>query len=67
MAAQKLTRARLIQILVMMAILIAAFVWRTVNYQADADSIPSEPTKHPVVEAQCDASNDICDIDTAQE
>ncbi|OBU29227.1 hypothetical protein C0Z01_09545 [Photobacterium kishitanii] len=34
MAAQKLTRGRLIQIIVLMIILITAFVWRTVTYQA---------------------------------
>lgn len=34
MAAQKLTRGRLIQIIVLMIVLITAFVWRTVTYQA---------------------------------
>ncbi|MEJ2766123.1 hypothetical protein VV869_19410 [Photobacterium sp. MCCC 1A19761] len=33
MAAEKLTRARLAQILVLMTILITAFVWRTVTYE----------------------------------
>ncbi|EAR53265.1 hypothetical protein SKA34_13965 [Photobacterium sp. SKA34] len=32
MAAEKLTRGRLIQIIVLMTILISAFVWRTVTY-----------------------------------
>ncbi|WP_407333102.1 hypothetical protein [Enterovibrio sp. 27052020O] len=32
MAAEKLTTARLIQILVVMTVLIAAFVWRTLDY-----------------------------------
>ncbi|WP_297483733.1 hypothetical protein [uncultured Photobacterium sp.] len=39
MAAQKLTRGRLIQIIVLMIILVSAFVWRTVTYQ------PKIPTK----------------------
>lgn len=33
MAAQKLTRGRLIQIIVLMIVLITAFIWRTVTYQ----------------------------------
>lgn len=33
MAAQKLTRERLIQIIILMIILVSAFVWRTVTYQ----------------------------------
>lgn len=33
MAAQKLTKARLIQILVLLAVLITAFVWRTITYK----------------------------------
>ncbi|MCW8330863.1 hypothetical protein MD588_18890 [Photobacterium sp. SDRW27] len=33
MAAEKLTKARLIQILFLMAVLITAFVWRTVTYE----------------------------------
>ncbi|KPA51134.1 hypothetical protein VT25_19995 [Photobacterium leiognathi subsp. mandapamensis] len=32
MAAEKLTRGRLIQILVLMTVLISAFIWRTVTY-----------------------------------
>lgn len=32
MAAEKLTRGRLIQILVLMTVLITAFIWRTVTY-----------------------------------
>lgn len=32
MAAEKLTKKRLIQILIMLAILIAAFIYRTVTY-----------------------------------
>nr|WP_036832088.1 hypothetical protein [Photobacterium sanctipauli] len=34
MAAEKLTKGRLIQILILMAVLITAFVWRTVTYEA---------------------------------
>ncbi len=34
MAAQKLTKGRLIQIIILMIILITAFIWRTVTYQA---------------------------------
>ncbi|HIF9071714.1 TPA: hypothetical protein ACX6NS_000205 [Photobacterium damselae] len=33
MAAEKLTKGRLIQILVLMTVLIAAFTWRTVSYE----------------------------------
>ena len=33
MAAQKLTRERFIQLIILMIILITAFVWRTVTYQ----------------------------------
>ena len=32
MAAQKLTKGRLVQIIVMLSILLAAFTWRTVTY-----------------------------------
>ncbi|MGF1689837.1 hypothetical protein [Photobacterium kagoshimensis] len=32
MAAQKLTRGRLAQIIILMVVLIAAFVWRTITY-----------------------------------
>ncbi|MEZ9425550.1 hypothetical protein [Vibrio lentus] len=32
MAAQKLTKGRLVQIIVMLVVLIAAFTWRTVTY-----------------------------------
>ncbi|MFC1503489.1 hypothetical protein ACFL53_03945 [Pseudomonadota bacterium] len=39
MAAEKLTKARLIQILFLMTILITAFVWRTITYN---DSKPAE-------------------------
>ena len=35
MAAQKLTRGRLIQIIILMIILISAFIWRTITYQAN--------------------------------
>ncbi|KAE8178417.1 hypothetical protein [Photobacterium carnosum] len=35
MAAQKLTRGRLIQIIILMIILISAFVWRTVTYKSN--------------------------------
>ncbi|PSU82487.1 hypothetical protein [Photobacterium phosphoreum] len=34
MAAQKLTKGRLIQIIILMIVLITAFVWRTVTYEA---------------------------------
>ncbi|KGY10586.1 hypothetical protein [Vibrio sinaloensis] len=33
MAAEKLTRGRFVQIIIMLTILIAAFIWRTVDYQ----------------------------------
>lgn len=36
MAAQRLTKGRVIQIIVMLIILIIAFTWRTVLYQSDS-------------------------------
>lgn len=33
MAAEKLTRGRFVQIIIMLTILIAAFIWRTVDHQ----------------------------------
>ncbi|OEE82257.1 hypothetical protein A1OQ_04240 [Enterovibrio norvegicus FF-162] len=39
MAAEKLTTARLIQILVVMAVLIAAFVWRTIDYSSSKNTL----------------------------
>jgi hypothetical protein len=33
MAAEKLTKSRLIQIIVLMTVLVSAFVWRTVTYE----------------------------------
>ena len=36
MAAQKLTKGRLIQIIILMVVLITAFVWRTVTYKAQS-------------------------------
>lgn len=38
MAAEKLTKGRLIQILFLMAVLITAFVWRTITYE------PTQPS-----------------------
>ncbi|MEC6797389.1 hypothetical protein VXS03_10015 [Photobacterium sp. S4TG1] len=52
MAAQKLTRGRLIQIIVLMIILITAFVWRTVTYQ------PKVPTQ--VQETTCNLNVGDC-------
>ncbi len=37
MAAEKLTSARLIQIIIMMTLLVTAFVWRTLDYQDAED------------------------------
>lgn len=37
MAAEKLTTGRLVQILVVMAVLITAFIWRTVDYSKSAN------------------------------
>lgn len=61
MAAEKLTKARLAQIIVLLAVLITAFVWRTVTYentkvlenhadrcQITAESCVSESTSHPL-------------------
>lgn len=33
MAAQKLTKGRLVQIIIMLSLLIVAFTWRTINYK----------------------------------
>lgn len=46
MAAQKLTRSRLIQILVMLIILISAFVWRTLDYPTKGDESTNHSTDH---------------------
>ncbi|MDK9735801.1 hypothetical protein KI655_00685 [Vibrio sp. D404a] len=45
MAAQKLTKDRLVQIIVMLSILLAAFTWRTVTYTDNetVDCILSNP------------------------
>lgn len=45
MAAQKLTKGRLVQIIVMLVILIAAFTWRTVTYDRNetVNCIVSKP------------------------
>ncbi|WP_299693244.1 hypothetical protein [uncultured Vibrio sp.] len=45
MAAQKLTKGRLVQIIIMLVILIAVFTWRTVTYNSDKtiDCIMSKP------------------------
>ncbi|KAB0286957.1 hypothetical protein F2P58_20200 [Vibrio fortis] len=45
MAAQKLTKGRLVQIIVMLSILLAAFTWRTVTYENNetVDCILSTP------------------------
>lgn len=37
MAAQKLTKGRLVQIVFMMVILLAAFTWRTVTYEQESN------------------------------
>ncbi|WP_028025560.1 hypothetical protein [Enterovibrio calviensis] len=48
MAAEKLTTGRLIQILVVMAVLIAAFTWRTFDY-----SDPTNVFQCEIVEGYC--------------
>ncbi len=42
MAAQKLTQARLVQIMFMMALLISAFIWRTVEYKQTSNVEPCD-------------------------
>ncbi|RJX72798.1 hypothetical protein DZ860_06475 [Vibrio sinensis] len=49
MAAQKLTRERFVQIIIMLTLLIAAFIWRTISYK-------------PEVKVVCDLET-ICVID----
>ena len=46
MAAEKLTKARLIQIIFLMAVLITAFVWRTVTYEETATAEDSAVVCH---------------------
>ncbi|OLQ70021.1 hypothetical protein BIT28_10800 [Photobacterium proteolyticum] len=58
MAAEKLTKARLIQILILMAVLITAFVWRTVTYEENT-SIDDSATNCLITAEYCavDGSN----------
>ncbi|WP_305815436.1 hypothetical protein [Photobacterium leiognathi] len=42
MAAEKLTRGRLIQILVLMTVLVSAFIWRTVTYNSPEQEVKVE-------------------------
>ncbi|MDD1780720.1 hypothetical protein LRP49_05830 [Enterovibrio sp. ZSDZ35] len=42
MAAEKLTTARLVQILVVLSILIGAFVWRTIEYSPQTNKLACE-------------------------
>ncbi|MDO6705341.1 hypothetical protein [Photobacterium sp. 1_MG-2023] len=51
MAAQKLTKARLIQILFLLAVLITAFTWRTITYDQ------SEVTDEIAVNCQSDTGD----------
>lgn len=60
MAAQKLTRGRLIQIIVLMIILISAFVWRTVTYQ------PKTPNQAQITTCNLNAGNCVFTINNKQ-
>ncbi|MGF1873135.1 hypothetical protein [Photobacterium indicum] len=52
MAAEKLTKSRLIQIIVLMAVLISAFVWRTVTYE-EGQSAEQKTTHCVISEEKC--------------
>lgn len=52
MAAEKLTKARLVQILILMAVLITAFVWRTVTYDEKA-SVDESTTECRITAEYC--------------
>ena len=54
MAAEKLTRARLIQIIFLMVVLISAFTWRTLTYE------PTSSVNPPV--KSCDLTLKKCEI-----
>lgn len=54
MAAEKLTRARLIQIIFLMVVLISAFTWRTLTYE------PISSVNPPI--KSCDLTNEKCEI-----
>lgn len=45
MAAQKLTRGRFAQIIIMLSILIAAFIWRTIDHDSTIDLTCEEDEK----------------------
>jgi hypothetical protein len=52
MAAEKLTKSRLIQIIVLMAVLISAFVWRTVTYE-EVQSVEQKAIHCVINEGKC--------------
>jgi len=52
MAAEKLTKSRLIQIIVLMAVLISAFVWRTVTYE-EVQSVEQKAIHCVISEGKC--------------
>jgi hypothetical protein len=52
MAAEKLTKSRLIQIIVLMAVLITAFVWRTVTYE-EVQSVEQKAIHCVISEGKC--------------
>lgn len=59
MAAEKLTKARLIQIIVLMAVLVTAFVWRTVTYEDKSEA------KGDAV--QCEISPQSCKLEDKEQ
>ncbi|WP_434762835.1 hypothetical protein [Vibrio fortis] len=60
MAAQKLTKGRLVQIIVMLSILVAAFTWRTVTYENNetVDCILSAPCEITIDKYNVSVSSD---------
>lgn len=59
MAAEKLTRARLIQIIIMMVVLVSAFIWRTLDYTSESETaVPKSEaqTEQPQCQVQDEES-----------
>ncbi|MGF1710987.1 hypothetical protein L4C37_10490 [Vibrio kagoshimensis] len=64
MAAQKLTRGRLVQIIIMLSILLAAFTWRTITYKENdtLDCILGEPCEYSIDDHYVRLTKDILGV-----
>ncbi|WP_087023733.1 hypothetical protein [Thaumasiovibrio subtropicus] len=60
MPAEKLTRARLTQILVMMGILLIAFFWRTFDYYSEQAESPKVGVSVKADIVECNVKIDLC-------